>query len=1411
MGSKSSTESGSQTRQSVKNLIVKFRRQLGRAASPKIEQFLGLVDPSEAEDLFIRLLEIEVTFRQGQGQSPKPADYLPRFPQFRSIIRQTVMESILDSDSHDESWQEESAHVAKGVKVDSCSDDDATTASRLGHYELLGPLGQGAMGIVHEARDSKTGNLVALKVLPTNLDGQSVDAHRLQRFRKEFRSLSKVNHPNLVAMQTLEVDGNQWFLTMELVEGQDFRNHVRPADRLDEGRLRQCLPQLASGIIALHNEGIVHRDLKPTNVLVDRQGRVVILDFGLVAELQQNFDATQTRTGMFVGTIPYASPEQVYGQRTEANDWYALGVMIYEALTGTVPFPGKGQAALFLKQQQDAPSLQQRSEFPNDLAELTDGLLRREVDARWGADEIKRFFGLDTRSTRFRVPIPDSQTNQGSSHSTSDELLEIEHPDLLQTVLIGRETQTAELEETKTNFLERLRPSVVWISGRSGEGKSSLVQQFLRPLQEGTEILVLSGRCYDRESVPFNAIDCIIDPLIRYLRSPEGARLESETLDDIEFLPFVFPAMERVSWIHHRKNKVPRRMDPQQIRGRAFYGFRQLLEAIATRHPIVVHIDDLQWGDADSSRAWYELLNPNASLPLLMLGSYRSDEVKNSPFLENWNQLTTSVFHQLEIRTIAVNPLSLEECLQLATQRTGLDRSSIYTAVEQIFEDTGGNPYLLEQLLEGFDSATVEFRRLSIDEIVAERLDRLPESAGRLLEVVSISGQPIRVSELASVANSKEFPGSTLKRMVNERLIRMLDGSVEPMIETWHDKVRESVVSQMKASRLKKWHLRLAEVIERKEPHNSGEWLEMLANHATPGEFDYPLSDRLLDLSQHFAAAEDPRAFVYQWLAAEQAMQAYAVDEAFELFQHAKRLLPPDSPSTLKFRFWMGFGRVSLWHESPQLSFDAFQNVLKHASNDIEVAEGYAGLQAIEERRGHYDESIRWLECGLQQINFRRPKSFSGRLFSIAKGISIAFLPKSMLESKTELKRRIAATSHDLLQSVYLVTAEKDFVLTIQSVVNQALSGLKSGDASRIAIGQIGIGMIFSSIGIGWLGKFYIHRARKLKGIFDTELEGIYGANIAIGELFLGNLTAAATHFNSSYPHIIRCHNKRSLQQALHMHRHLLAYTGSSDEELEKAQAVLEVGNQTGNVQGICWGSYDAASALARAGNPSESAKHMQAANRALPNEVFLMTWPIRASTEAYIRIQLSDYSGANRLAEYAWSVIKQGWLALDVSLLCLPILLESSAGSDWMTKVPHEYRRSLKRNLRRATMFYLTIPNQQSHIDRVRGRAWWRLGKPRKAIRLFEKAVRTSKQKGMKYQQAKSLLDLAAVKEEGRNQNRAEAICLLKEMKSVIPRAESWLLGDQYDEAVVAPEFDLEAWEQEHGPLDGNEKQPAS
>lgn len=217
----------------------------------------------------------------------------------------------------------------------------------LGTYEIVSLLGAGGMGEVYRARDGRLGREVALKVLP---EAMSQDLDRLARFEREARTVAGLNHPNIVTLYSLEEESGTRFITMELVEGECLDGHVVPGG-LPLARILDFAIPLADALVAAHRKAVVHRDLKPANVMVTREGRIKVLDFGLAKLAQPDSSADMTRTltrwaplsefGQVVGTIPYMAPEQLRGEKVDPRwDLFSLGVIVYELAAGKRPFEG---------------------------------------------------------------------------------------------------------------------------------------------------------------------------------------------------------------------------------------------------------------------------------------------------------------------------------------------------------------------------------------------------------------------------------------------------------------------------------------------------------------------------------------------------------------------------------------------------------------------------------------------------------------------------------------------------------------------------------------------------------------------------------------------------------------------------------------------------------------------------------------------------------------------------------------------------------------------------------------------------------------------------------------------------------------------------------------------------------------
>lgn len=725
------------------------------------------------------------------------------------------------------------------------------------------------MGVVYEAVDRETETLVALKVL------RAVDAKALFRFKNEFRALQDIHHPNLVRLGELIEEEGIWFFSMELVRGQDFLAHVRPslgpptqsigpaddtmrydgsadeaahgAAELNEGRLRATLAQLSSGLAVLHRAGKVHRDIKPSNIIVTPEQRVVLLDFGLVTDSSEVRQSTEAHV---VGTAAYMAPEQAASEAVgAAADWYSVGVLIYQALTGRLPFAGTA-FKIFIDKQTNMPAAPRTlsPNVPADLDELCMSLLQVEPEKRPAEREILERFGVeeDESAPSQEVPPPYTMTHA--------------------VPFVGRDDELATLEEAFSDVLSHDQQVTVFVHGESGVGKTELVRYFTEGLTaERADAVLLHGRCYERETVPFKALDGIVDELSRYLR--RLPTLDAATLvpRGATLLPRVFPVLGRVEAIS-AGGRMRRRTvaDPRELRRRAFAAMRELLVLLGERHPLILVIDDFQWSDADSMQLLGDLFRPPDAPRLLLVISSRApiptaDEQNDEPVISG------------EIRTIeldTLDPNTAEGLAEALLNRAGKDRVA---SAAIIASEAEGHPLYINELVRyaAIEDATDRVRPRLEDAIWA-RVEQLEASGRKILELVCVAAVPI---PRHVVADAARIDAGELARQASvlrvSHLARSGGGRETDLLEPYHNRVRDAVTARLDArSRLDR-HQRLAVALE--SAGMASERPQLLVRHLE-------------------AAGQIAKAAELAEESARRAARALAFDRAAELYRTALRL-----------------------------------------------------------------------------------------------------------------------------------------------------------------------------------------------------------------------------------------------------------------------------------------------------------------------------------------------------------------------------------------------------------------------------------------------------------------------------------------------------------------------------------------
>ncbi|MBM4042026.1 MAG: hypothetical protein FJ290_26320 [Planctomycetes bacterium] len=292
---------------------------------------------------------------------------------------------------------------------------DPLIGQRLGEFEILGPLGRGAMGAVYKARQTSLGRLVAVKVLPKE---RASDSSFIARFDREARAAAALNHPNIVQVIVVGQDEGHHYIAMELVDGESLAAVLHREGRLPPERALNYLRQAAAALAKAHEAGIVHRDIKPANILLTRDGVIKVADFGLALHL--GVDSRVTAHGSTPGTPLYMAPEVFQGGQADArSDLYSLGATFYHLLAGRPPFEGTNAYAIATKHlhEEPAPLWELVPDLPPPLATIIHALLSKDAASRYPSAEALEIALIQTDVPQRPAQEPTAQLPLGASRT----------------------------------------------------------------------------------------------------------------------------------------------------------------------------------------------------------------------------------------------------------------------------------------------------------------------------------------------------------------------------------------------------------------------------------------------------------------------------------------------------------------------------------------------------------------------------------------------------------------------------------------------------------------------------------------------------------------------------------------------------------------------------------------------------------------------------------------------------------------------------------------------------------------------------------------------------------------------------------------------------------------------------------
>ncbi|MEJ2217838.1 MAG: protein kinase [Gemmatimonadota bacterium] len=821
-------------------------------------------------------------------------------------------------------------------------------ATFAGRYTVLSVLGQGGMGEVYHVLDKEIGEEIALKLLRPHI---SADPQLIDRFRNELRFARRISHPNVCRVFHLGDHEGVYYITMELVAGEDLKTRIARSGPLEPRETLSVARQVCEGLAAAHHSEVIHRDLKPQNIMIGPQGHAQVMDFGIARHLgAPGF----TRTGVMLGTPEYSAPEQIDGEGVDVrSDIYAMGAILFEMTTGRPPFQGATALSVAVQHQISEPPDPRSLDdgIPDGLAVLILRCLSKEKDRRpQTAEELLDALGGLEMAPRQTAGVDVSLADSGSTRrAVLDTGTEpISRPGTVDPGLSGRTDAARDPFVAREEELDRLnglladalagRGQVAFLTGDAGTGKTALLTAFAREAEKTHPNLVAAkGKCDAHTGAgdpytPFREILGLLTGETEALQEasalgldvprrvgtlvPRAVRSVLEVGSDlVSTLVSGTGLLERgqtrdpgADWVTElqalvqRKRAVPADSTLQQ--SSLLEQITRVLQSIARDTPLLLLVDDLHWADHGSLNAFFHLSRRIADNRILLLGTYRPAEVALGR--EGQRHPLDPLLNELR-RDFGDLTLSLdrpEDRLFFDAFLDGRPNRFSDTIRETLFRHTRGHPLFTVELVRSMrqrglltrtpegdwvEAPVIDWDELParVDAVVGERVARLPDELREILRSAAVEGEEFTAEVAARVCSLS--PGEVVRLLSTE-------------LERRHHLVQARGMARVDGTRVSRYafqHILFQRHLYEELDDVERPFLHDAVGQALEALYGDSCGDVSVQLARHFQeAGVADKAVEYLHQAGARAVRVSANEEAIAHFQRALALVDtlPEGP-----------------------------------------------------------------------------------------------------------------------------------------------------------------------------------------------------------------------------------------------------------------------------------------------------------------------------------------------------------------------------------------------------------------------------------------------------------------------------------------------------------------------------------